>query len=140
MPELCDRCLLLSNGWVCDNLDCNNYVEDFYAKHITILKKKYPVNIERLNLSNTRIRKISALSNLTNLKYLYLNNTKVQDISALNNLTNLEYLRLSNTKVQDISALSNLTNLKTLDFSNTKVQKTDIDNLQKTLPNLTIRR
>jgi Leucine-rich repeat (LRR) protein len=138
MPELCDKCMLLSNGWVCDNLSCNNYVEDFYAKHITILKKKYPVDIEELNLSYTRIRKISFLSNLTNLKRLYLNNTQVKDISALGNLTNLKELDLYKTKVQDISALNSLTNLKTLYLSNTKVQKTDIDNLQKTLPNLRI--
>jgi len=74
-----------------------------------------------LDLYNTQVSDISALSGLTNLEELYLSYTNVSDISALSGLTNLEVLGLSNTQVSDISALSGLTNLKELDLSYTNV-------------------
>ena len=86
-------------------------------------------SLTELDLSNTKVSDISALTNLTSLSRLNLNYTKVSDISALTSLTSLTHLSLNYTKVSDISALANLISLLTLELSNTGVS--DISMLLK---------
>jgi len=71
--------------------------------------------LEELNLSqNHRIKDITPLKNLTNLKHLVLDENLISDISPLANLVNLEYLELSYNPINSINALGNLSKLKTL--------------------------
>jgi len=71
-------------------------------------------NLKVLNLSYNYIKDISALSSLTNLTDLNLDCNQISDISALNSLTNLTTLDLGLNQISDISALSNLSNLEDL--------------------------
>ena len=86
-------------------------------------------NLTKLNLCNTQISDIRALSGLTNLTTLGLSNTQISDIKALSGLTNLTKLILCNNQISDISALSGLTNLTRLNLSNTQIS--DIRALSK---------
>jgi hypothetical protein len=77
---------------------------------------------EDLDLSGLRLKEIpSEIGSLTGLTSLDLSNTQVTDLSALSGLTGLTRLDLSNTQVTDLSALRDLTGLTTLDLSNTPV-------------------
>lgn len=80
------------------------------------------VSLKSLELSHVRnLMDISALSELNTLTSLDLQWTSVGDISALSRLTALTNLDLQGTLVSDISALSNLTALTKLDLSGTRV-------------------
>lgn len=72
--------------------------------------------IEWISLHSFRVKDISELSKLTNLKILHLESNDVSDLSPLKNLTNLKELYLTNSKVNaDISVLNNLKNLKIIE-------------------------
>ena len=86
-------------------------------------------SLTSLDLSFTGVSDISALSKLTSLTSLNLCWTGASDISALSNLTSLTTLYLSWTGVSDISALSKLTSLTSLDLSSTEIS--DISALSK---------
>ena len=78
--------------------------------------------LSRLDLRRTPVSDISALSGLTALRMLNLRGTQVSDISALSGLEGLKYLDLSGTQVNDIAALSGLTALSFLELSGTQVK------------------
>ena len=83
---------------------------------------EYAVNVTYLTLSaNEKLKDISALSNLTNLKELYLQGTLISDISALSKMTGLKRLNLSNTQVSDIEVLKNLSGLEYVNLDGTLV-------------------
>jgi internalin A len=91
-------------------------------------------SLEELDLNGTGIWDISVLSNLTGLHKLSLHDClKLRDISPLKSLINLKELDVSLTEITDISALSNLRHLEVLDISNTQVA--DLTPLQR-LPKL----
>ena len=74
-------------------------------------------NITELNLSGIgykKIRDISALCSLPNLKYLDLSSNQISDISVLGSLKKLRDLDLSYNQISDIRALSGLINLNSL--------------------------
>lgn len=72
-------------------------------------------NLRTLKLERNDLTDISALSDLTNLSALYLNgNSNLEDIGAVKNLTSLVTLEIGSTGVSDLSALAGLTKLKTL--------------------------
>ena len=75
-----------------------------------------------LNLRDTRIQDVKALSGLTALTSLNLSGTRIQDVEALSELTALTWLDLGGTKIQDVEALSGLTALTSLDLGRTKIQ------------------
>ena len=83
------------------------------VKDITTLLLSNPYN----SSNSDKIKNISALSNLTNLKVLSLKSNEITDISALRGLTNLTELYLDSNQINDISALSNLTSLTDLNLS-----------------------
>jgi len=74
-----------------------------------------------LNLKDTRVDDLSALSKLHSLRKLILRNTLVGELNPLVNLTGLLELDLTNTKVKDIRALRKLINLKEILLSFTEV-------------------
>ena len=90
-------------------------------------------NIQTLDLSDSTVKDISALSNLTNLEYLDLFCAdEVSDISCLKNLTKLKYLSLRDTDVTDITPLKNLMQLNHLELSWTDISDiSSLSNLTK---------
>ncbi len=71
-------------------------------------------NLEYLDLSNTQLSNILALSSLKNLRVLYLQRNNLTDIQALKDLTKLEILSINGNKISNISALTSMTELKEL--------------------------
>ena len=67
------------------------------------------VNLDELYLYN-KIKDISPLSPLINLKKLSLANNKIEDVSPLSTLINLKKLYLSGNNIKHISPLSSLIN------------------------------
>ena len=79
-------------------------------------------SVTNLDLSNSFLCDISALSGLKRLTHLDLRGTGVSDISALSGLTRLKNLDLSNSfLLRNISALSGLKRLTHLDLGGTRV-------------------
>ena len=73
----------------------------------------------KLNLSSTAVSDIRPLAGLSSLKELALTETHVKDISPLASLTSLSTLKLRRTAVRDISPLAALSSLSWLDLNNT---------------------
>jgi internalin A len=71
--------------------------------------------IQVLNLSNTVLSDISALTNFTSLRVLNIGACRgVSNIWPLASLTNLEELSLGGNRIANVTALSGLTKLRTL--------------------------
>ncbi len=70
--------------------------------------------LTRLDIINTSIKDISALSTFTQLKTLDLYGNLIEDITPIAPLVNLTRLHLSDNIIEDISPLSELTQLKKL--------------------------
>ena len=83
-------------------------------KNISVLK--YLVNLKELNIGDNEIKDIRVLKNLINLKWLYINNNKVSDISVLKYLNKLKYLDLRYLELESdlFKYIKNLNNLKDL--------------------------
>ena len=83
-------------------------------KNISVLK--YLVNLKELNIGDNEIKDIRVLKNLINLKWLYINNNKVSDISVLKYLNKLKYLDLRYLELESdlFKYIKNLNNLKKL--------------------------
>jgi len=79
------------------------------------------IKLEKLILYETNITAIEPLSGLTKLKILDLQGAEITNIRALANLTNLEWLGLSDANVSDVSPLAHLTNLEWLGLSDTDI-------------------
>ncbi len=75
-----------------------------------------------LNLSNSDLTDISALSGAAKVSFLYLGDNQLTDVTPLAGLTLLQLLDVSrNAELSDISSLSGLTNLVTFGFRETAV-------------------
>jgi internalin A len=100
--------------------------------------------LDRLNLSNTTIGDAGLLhvAALTKLKSLELHNTAVTDagLARLTDLKNLTGLVLSKTQITDAGLihLAGLPELQFLGLKDTQVTDAGVENLQRTLPKLTI--
>ncbi len=77
--------------------------------------------ITNLGFPCTDVADISALKGL-NLRTLSISNTKVKEISALKGMTELKRLELSNTDVSDLLPIAKMTSLKALFIDGTKVK------------------
>ena len=83
---------------------------------------EHALNLERLIIhKGNKIRDMTPLSDLTQLRLLSLHQTQIRDITPLASLTALETLVLNISQVNDIKALSGLTQLKTLEMFNNQV-------------------
>ena len=74
-----------------------------------------------------RIRDLSSLAGLTEMRRLYLIHTPVTDLSSLAGLTEMRRLSLHGTQVADLSPLAGLTAIQTLYLNHTPV--TDLSSL-----------
>lgn len=90
------------------------------------------VNIEYLNLNNTKISDLSGLQYLIELQVISLSNNNVSDLTPLSGLVKLKSLFLANNKIKDITPLGKLSSLKYLDLSNNLISEISvITNLKK---------
>ncbi|PLX13374.1 MAG: hypothetical protein C0598_03860 [Marinilabiliales bacterium] len=86
--------------------------------------------LEDIEISNTRLSDISAISFLPSVKKLSIPNNPVYDISSISKMTQLQELNMENTSVDDLEALEGLTQLRSLNIAGTKVSNLkDIQNL-----------
>lgn len=120
-------------------------------------------NLKELSLNDNRLTDVSPLEGLTKLETLWLESNRLTDISTLkglvqlvdltlcnNNLTNgqlkyltglkqLKVLNLGSNQLTNVRALEVLKQLRFLHLQNNPdLTKTEVDNLQKALPNCLI--
>ena len=78
-----------------------------------------------LNLRGPRIRSISALAGMKNLRHLDIgaNNSKVSDISVLKNLSEIRELDISYNKITTVEPLRYLTKLESLSIAGNNIRK-----------------
>lgn len=87
---------------------------------------KYCTDMVALDIGHcTKVKDISFLSDLPQLKYLDIALCDLVDVSVLGNLTELVYLQMMYNEVQDISALKNCTKLRYLNISNNNLTGAD---------------
>ncbi|XP_024982892.1 putative disease resistance protein At4g19050 [Cynara cardunculus var. scolymus] len=88
---------------------------------------KNMTRLQRLDLSETKIKSLPSLSNLTNLRYLLLKNcTNLQNLELKDSLFNLEELNLSgitSLKPYGSDFIKDMSNLQILDLSCTPVKQ-----------------
>ena len=94
-------------------LDKDGATEDA-AKIKDISALRYLTNLKCLSMSFNSISDISVLGELNNLEELWLAFNPIGDISVLSKLTNLSYLNINAIGIGDISVVGTLTNLKQL--------------------------
>lgn len=110
-----DGDVMLSDVFDLTEMDLDYSDNDGNGKIRDISALSELTNLKTLKLERNDLTDISALSNLPNLSALYLNgNSNLTDISAVKDLTSLVTLEIGSTGVSDLSALSGLTKLKTL--------------------------
>mmetsp|Transcript_17099 Transcript_17099/g.19774 ORF Transcript_17099/g.19774 Transcript_17099/m.19774 type:complete len:417 (-) Transcript_17099:195-1445(-) len=97
---------------------------------------KFCPNVVELYLANNKIKVISGLSNLTNLRKLDLgaNRIRVMDETQLSGLVNLEDLWLGKNKIEKIEGLESLKKLRRLDVQSNRL--TTIDGLTSQIDTL----
>lgn len=118
-------------------------------------------NLEVLNINNTLVSDIEPLKNLVNLRVLIAYNTQISDLEPLREMKDIQQLYIYQTKISDLEPLKGLKNLKELYINETQVSSLEplkelvnlqklemvkcvnvsqeqIEELQKTLPNLKI--
>lgn len=84
-------------------------------------------NLEYLNLEHTAISDITPLAGLKNLNWLNLKyDQPIRDYSSLKNLKKLKYLNLSVSNKRDISFLANLAQLEELDMRYSNLTNDDM--------------
>ena len=92
-----------------------------------------------LQLFNNQLNDVKGLEKLKQLEYLNLRNNRLTSVKGLENLTKLERLELSSNKLTSVKGLKKLTQLKVLFLSgNPDLTKSQIDELEKELPNCKI--
>ncbi len=84
---------------------------------------KYCVDMVCLDLGHMRMKDLSFLENMPNLKYLILADTQAKDYSPVAGLTELIFLELFNSDFRDTELLLNLTKLEDLNISWTSLKK-----------------
>jgi hypothetical protein len=96
--------------------------------------------VKTLDLRDGRLTEVPReLEKFPQLGRLSFHNNKLTDVKGLAKFTNLWHLNLYSNKLTDVQGLENLTNLKTLILKeNHYLRKTQIDALQKALPNCKI--
>ena len=102
--------------------------------------------LERLNLNETEITDtgLEQLETLTGLKALDLSGTQItgKGLKHLANLTKLEYLYLAGTQVGngDLPQLYGLSMLRHLDVAGTAVTDEGVEQIDRQLPNVQVKR
>lgn len=133
------------NSWTLENLKSLNVSNSTFVdaqKHTIVVALSKLTNLTSLNVSGTEFNKTSLemiMEDLPKLENLDISNTKVRDISALikakNRLKSLSIaeLRLSGTPMLHMETLAQLENLRHLDISENTENRTEI--FESLLPN-----
>ena len=90
--------------------------------------------LTQLNLSYTRISDVTPLKDLTQLTKLIPSNNQISDVTPLKDLTQLTTLWLGINQISDVTPLKDLTQLTTLYLEDNQISESDIEDLQKALP------
>lgn len=115
------------------------YLNETKVSNLELIKKL--TNMEMLNIRLTQVSDLEPIKGLTKLNFLDLSETQVSDLEPINGLTKLSKLFLRKTQVSDLKPLRGLTNLSLLDLRNcNNIKDEQVEDLQKALPNLTIKR
>jgi Leucine-rich repeat (LRR) protein/mono/diheme cytochrome c family protein len=77
--------------------------------------------LRRLQIDNTNISDLSALSELTGLEWLRLVNNTISDVSALADLKRLKHLNLDANIISDVAPLAKLSRLEVLYLENNAI-------------------
>lgn len=81
--------------------------------------------LQKLQLDNNIITKISNLENLTELRWLDLSFNMIEKIEGLSTLKNLEDLSLFNNKISKLEGLNDLVNLNVLSVGSNELDHLD---------------
>ena len=95
-------------------------------------------NLVNLNIANTEITQLNALSGMTNLENINLENTHVKDLSPLSGTVSLKTLNINNTPVSNLSPLMSDIHLETVWANKSSVTKTEVYRLKDVLRNVTV--
>ena len=79
-------------------------------------------DLNRLDISQTRITDIEKLSNFTELEHLNIRQTRVSDIASLTKLNKLFSLDIGATRVFDLAPLADIPSLNRLQMDRTFIQ------------------
>jgi internalin A len=79
------------------------------------------VQLQILNISNTKVSDLSPVKDLTQLQILYVSNTQVSDLAPIKNLAQLQILYVYNTQVSDLAPIKNLAQLQMFSVSDTQI-------------------
>lgn len=87
--------------------------------------------LEYLDAIDNKIKDVSPLATLSNIKTLRLSINEIEDISSLNKLSSLTNLQLGSNKIKNVSPLRNMTNLKVLQLEKNPIDDfSPLDNLK----------
>ena len=95
-------------------------------------------NLVNLNIANTEITRLDALTGMTNLEHINLENTFVSDLTPLAGMYRLKTLNLNNTPVTNLAVLANDSHLETIYANNTAIRQVDVNLLKEHLRDVTI--
>ena len=95
-------------------------------------------SLEILILEGNKIDNYEVLANLINLQRLELESSNIKNLQFVSKLTKLKRLGLDQTEVTDISPLQELKGLKSLSIRKTNISGSQINQLQRVLPELHI--
>ncbi len=70
------------------------------------------VNLEYLDISDTRVSDLSPIKFASKIKHLYLANSQVEDLSVISSCQSLEAIEISGTLVNDLRPLKQLSQLR----------------------------
>ena len=107
--------------------------------HLDLSPLRKLTNLEEVKLFMVPTNNIKPLAKLSKLKILRLSGTNVSDIKPLRNLINLQELEINVNNKTDYEILKKLKNLQKMELYGTSITNEQIDDLQKSLPNTTIK-
>jgi Leucine-rich repeat (LRR) protein len=96
------------------------------------------VDLKRLNLSNTKIKDLTAIRNLTELTDLNLSGAEITDLTPLKYSTKLLRLDISNTRVKEIAVLDKMKNLQVVSFEATPIEDFSVLNYLPAIHDLNV--
>ena len=95
--------------------------------------------LKKLDLAGNNINELMPLAKLKNIEDLALDRNQITDLSALSGLTKLNSLGLENNRITDLTPLSQLKQLKSLQLKNNpRLTKDQVQKLQQALPDCKI--
>ena len=95
-------------------------------------------NLVKLNISNTEITRLEALTGMTNLEQIDLENTFVSDLTPLSGMSRLRTLNINNTPVANLAVLGGDTHLETVWANGTSITQEQVNRLKETLRDVTV--